>query len=150
MFVACRGRLSLDRGSARGEEVQVKLRTSFYAGMQYYLDEGFVPREEDAEEFAQGEKVQAAYDRGDIRVTLEGLGIDWADPVLETETALADDQPGQPFLLYINATFDVPPAYADELAELEDELDDLLTAVLHSPDVTLPFQGVYELEFEDD
>lgn len=128
----------------------MRLRTSFYVGMQYYLDESFIPREEDAEELAQAEEVQAAYDRGDIRVTLEGLGIDWADPVLETETALADDQPGQPFLLYINATFDVPPANADELEELEDELDDLLTARLHSASFTFPFQAVHEIEFEDE
>ena len=128
----------------------MKVVLGIYVGIQYFLEDDYVPSNEDADQLSRAEIVAAALSKGEVQVKLDGLGIKWSSPVLEEEVVLGDSEPGLPFLVYINAIFTPSSADEEKLLDAEDELDEQLTAVLYAGELAIPYNGIFELETDDE
>lgn len=142
----------------------MKITCSFYIGHQDYLDfDPNLPESESKSKLAEQVYGVAAENLGDdeyeiyspkspdkITSTLHYSDFELSAEGFNIETAVADDEPGLPVLLYINAFFVVPDELEDEFVELEDDgvLSEQISCTLVVEGIALEFQGVPELIFD--
>lgn len=137
------------------------LLTSFYIGHQDYLDDPPNLSEDESNreladtvssishtlKWVQQDEIYAVSDTNVLSANLKLSDSLIAAKGFNTETALADDQPGLPVLLYLNVFFEVPAELTELVSNLESEgeLDSQVECFLQIGASSLKFMGSAEV-----